>query len=139
MLPPPPPEPTAAQADKVAVPEGAGQTELALPSSEAPPAPQNTGGGLFSGLFPGTPPLVLGAAAVAQHHAMPVPVSSGLTRGGVAAGAPEAVKETAGNAAGGVLGAAQAQAPEGLVAGARPPYSAAMHPRVPTCRHATGG
>ena len=42
----------------MAVPEGAGQTELALPSSEAPPAPQNTSGGLFSGLFPGTAPLV---------------------------------------------------------------------------------
>lgn len=42
----------------MAVPESAGQTELALPSSEAPPAPQNTSGGLFSGLFPGTAPLV---------------------------------------------------------------------------------
>ena len=43
----------------MAVPEGAGQTELALPSSEAPPAPQNTSGGLFSGLFPGMGPLLL--------------------------------------------------------------------------------
>lgn len=79
-LPPPPPEPTAAQTDKVAVPESAGRTELALPSSEAPPAPQNSGGGLFSGLFPGTPPLEPDEAALAQHPAVPVAVFPYLKR-----------------------------------------------------------
>lgn len=57
----------------------------------------------------------------------------------MAAGASEAVKESAGDAASGVLGAAKAQAPEGLVDGARPLCAAAMQQRVHTCRHATGG
>lgn len=38
----------------------------------------------------------------------------------MAAGATEAMKETADDAANGVLGAAKAKAPEGLVDGARP-------------------
>ncbi|KAK9821581.1 hypothetical protein WJX81_008077 [Elliptochloris bilobata] len=80
-LPPPPPEPTAAQADKVAVQESAETAPLALPSNEAPPAPQNSSGGLFSGIF---------------------------------SGASDA-KVAAGDAAAGVVGAAKAQAPEGLI------------------------
>ncbi|KAK9821562.1 hypothetical protein WJX81_002327 [Elliptochloris bilobata] len=86
-LPPPPPEPTAAQADKVAVPESAGTAPLALPSNEAPPAPQNSSGGLFSGIFSGAIPCKCASDA----------------------------KVAAGDAAAGVVGAAKAQAPEGLI------------------------
>ena len=57
-LPPAPPSPTAAQADKVAVPENTEETQIALPTSEAPSAPQQTSGP-FAGAVPGMlrPPL----------------------------------------------------------------------------------
>ena len=53
-LPPAPPSPTAAQADEVAVPENTEETQIALPTSEAPSAPQQTSGP-FAGAIPGMP------------------------------------------------------------------------------------
>ena len=125
-LPPAPPSPTAAQADEVAVPENTEETQIALPTSEAPSAPQQTSGP-FAGAFPGLPrpprPMTLCLDSFWSTRVV-------VNRSSSAAGAKDGVKgalSQASNAAESVLKTAKSQAPGGLATSAGPACHGMAH------------